>query len=137
MAMTAWSDRLEVNSDKQNFRIGDAFLSCMSWVSFDSRYRDVLLGAALGVSLVVTSASLATYVHRTRRPSLRKKAGPEFSARPIELRSDEIVDGVAGLVGEPRHSDVQTAYSVRPAGNTPLIRINSLSNALGVEILVR
>jgi len=38
--------------------------------------------------------------------------------RPIELRSDEILDGVTGLIG-----------------NTPLVRINSLSDALGVEIL--
>lgn len=109
----------------------------MSWVSLDSKHRDILLGAVLGVSLVITSASLAAYLNCTPRPSHRKKAGPEFSARPIELRSDEIVDGVAGLIGEPRYSNVRTAYSVHPAGNTPLIRINSLSNALGVEILVR
>jgi cysteine synthase A len=38
--------------------------------------------------------------------------------RPIELRSDEVLDGVTGLIG-----------------NTPLVRINSLSDALGVEIL--
>lgn len=55
---------------------------------------------------------------------------------PIELRSDEILDGVTGLIG--------TCRSVEPCchqtnstriGNTPLVRINSLSNALGVEIL--
>jgi cysteine synthase A len=72
----------------------------MSWVSLDSRYRDVLLGAALGVSLVFTSASLAAYVHSTRQHRQREEAGPEFSARPIELRSDEVVDGVAGLIGK-------------------------------------
>lgn len=38
--------------------------------------------------------------------------------RPIEVRSEEISDGVAGLIG-----------------NTPLLRINSLSDLLGVEIL--
>ncbi|EEB93038.1 hypothetical protein MPER_08363, partial [Moniliophthora perniciosa FA553] len=42
----------------------------------------------------------------------------QFDPRPIELRSDEVLAGVTGLIG-----------------NTPLIRINSLSEALGVEIL--
>lgn len=41
-----------------------------------------------------------------------------FKPRPIELRSDEVALGVTGLIG-----------------NTPLLRINSLSDALGVNIL--
>ncbi|THH05968.1 hypothetical protein EW145_g4416 [Phellinidium pouzarii] len=40
------------------------------------------------------------------------------SMRPIVLRTDEVVNGISGLIG-----------------NTPLVRINSLSDALGVEIL--
>ncbi|KAG2364065.1 tryptophan synthase beta subunit-like PLP-dependent enzyme [Suillus spraguei] len=42
----------------------------------------------------------------------------QHEPRPIELRSNEVVHGVTGLIG-----------------NTPLVRIDSLSNALGVEIL--
>lgn len=78
----------------------------MSWVSLDSRYRDVIFGAALGVSLIITSASLVAYIHSTRQQRQRKEAGAEFSARPIELRSDEVVDGVSGLIGECDYSSV-------------------------------
>lgn len=62
--------------------------------------------------------------------------------RPIELRSDEVLDGVTGLIGAylsviSRRScswadRVGSAYCT---GNTPLVRINSLSDALGVDIL--
>lgn len=80
----------------------------MFWLSLDVRGRDVLFGAAFGVSLVFTSASLAAYVYSTRQQQQRprKKVDPQFSARPIELRSDEVVDGIAGLIGKYDNSKV-------------------------------
>lgn len=62
--------------------------------------------------------------------------------RPIELRSDEVLDGVTGLIGACSSiigrcpfSWADSAVLAYFTGNTPLVRINSLSNALGVEIL--
>ncbi|KAF7981911.1 hypothetical protein HWV62_31513 [Athelia sp. TMB] len=62
----------------------------------------------------MSSTTFALYYRARRRERLTTK----FHLRPIELRSDEILSGVTGLIG-----------------NTPLVRINSLSDALGVEIL--
>lgn len=76
--------------------------------------RDLLLGLVLGITFSLSSTSLALLIQGWRR----KRAVARVPPRPIELRSDEVVDGVIGLIG-----------------NTPLIRINSLSDALGVEIL--
>ncbi|OCF39852.1 cysteine synthase A [Kwoniella heveanensis CBS 569] len=82
---------------------------------FPSRFtRDLVWGLVLGVTLSLSSTSVATLFQNWRR----KRAIARIPPRPIELRSDEIVPGVIGLIG-----------------NTPLIRINSLSDALGVEIL--
>ena len=53
-----------------------------------------------------------------RRRKRQERIEEKFPLRPIELRSDDIVNGVTGLIG-----------------NTPLVRINSLSDALGVEVL--
>ncbi|KIM45342.1 hypothetical protein M413DRAFT_338217 [Hebeloma cylindrosporum] len=92
-------------------------LSSLSpWLQWPSRTttRHVLIGVLIGFSFSVTSTSFAVYYQQRKR----ERQIANFSARPIELRSDEIVKGVAGLIG-----------------NTPLVRINSLSDALGVEIL--
>ncbi|CAE6374792.1 unnamed protein product [Rhizoctonia solani] len=81
--------------------------------------RDITIGVALGIALSISFTSISTYVDRRRRIEREKLEGArDYVPRPIELRSDEIVDGVVGLIG-----------------NTPLVRINSLSEALGVEIL--
>ncbi|KAJ7579119.1 PALP-domain-containing protein [Mycena floridula] len=77
-------------------------------------FRHIFIGLALGFSLSITTTSLTLWYQRRKR----ERIIANFEARPIELRSDEILSGVAGLIG-----------------NTPLIRINSLSNALGVQIL--
>jgi cysteine synthase A len=77
--------------------------------------RDLFLGLLLGFTFSLSSASLALYWQQRRR----RKAVTRTVPRPIQLRSDEVVHGVVGLIG-----------------NTPLVRINSLSDALGVEILV-
>ncbi|KAG8716305.1 hypothetical protein FRC09_015900 [Ceratobasidium sp. 395] len=82
--------------------------------------RDITIGVAIGVAISISSSSLSGYVARRRRIAREKAEGArDYVPRPIELRSDEIVSGVVGLIG-----------------NTPLVRINSLSDALGVEILV-
>ncbi|KAJ3868947.1 tryptophan synthase beta subunit-like PLP-dependent enzyme [Lentinula novae-zelandiae] len=80
-----------------------------------SSFRHLLYGIILGFSLSWTSTSLALFFRARRQ---RLATHDHFKPRPIELRSDEVSSGVTGLIG-----------------NTPLIRINSLSNALGVEIL--
>ncbi|KAL4249030.1 Cysteine Synthase/Cystathionine Beta-Synthase [Abortiporus biennis] len=87
-----------------------------SWFHFPkaSTARHFFYGIILGFSLSITSTSLALYFQDRRRKQLEKR----FEPRPIEIRCDEIIHGVAGLIG-----------------NTPLVRINSLSDALGVEIL--
>ncbi|KDQ55692.1 hypothetical protein JAAARDRAFT_59673 [Jaapia argillacea MUCL 33604] len=80
-----------------------------------STMRNVFFGILIGVSLSLTTTSLVQRYERRKKPRIKEKV---FEPRPIELRSDEIVDGVAGLIG-----------------HTPLVRIKSLSDALGVEIL--
>lgn len=81
--------------------IAPSGLEDMSWVSLDGRHRDIFIGATIGLSLAISSASIAAYVHSLRQRRDRGNPEPEFSARPIELRSDEIVDGVSGLIGHP------------------------------------
>lgn len=86
----------------------------MSWVPSPSTARHLFYGILIGVSLSLASTSVVSAYRKRRDHDAAEKASP----RPIELRSDEVLDGVTGLIG-----------------NTPLVRINSLSNALGVEIL--
>ncbi|KAJ8695927.1 Cysteine synthase 2 [Pleurotus ostreatus] len=90
-----------------------------SWISrinvpSPTAIRQILYGVILGVSLSIASTSLAVYYQARKRERL----AAQYQPRPIELRRDEVLSGVTGLIG-----------------NTPLIRINSLSDALGVEIL--
>ncbi|KAH8996520.1 PALP-domain-containing protein [Lactarius hatsudake] len=86
----------------------------MSWVPSPSTARHLFYGILIGFSLSIASTSVISAYRKRRDHNGVDKASP----RPIELRSDEVLDGVTGLIG-----------------NTPLVRINSLSNALGVEIL--
>ncbi|KAJ3785179.1 PALP-domain-containing protein [Lentinula aff. detonsa] len=94
------------------------WLTTPSWYKppSQSSLRYLFYGIILGLSFSLTSTSLALFFQARRRQRLAAK--DQFEPRPIELRSDEVLKGVTGLIG-----------------NTPLIRINSLSNALGVEIL--
>ncbi|KIJ54663.1 hypothetical protein M422DRAFT_24567 [Sphaerobolus stellatus SS14] len=83
-----------------------------------SKSVTLLLGIFIGISVSLSSSSLAQYLRR-KREQRENKYLEGLAERPIEIRSDEIIrNGVSGLVG-----------------NTPLVRINSLSNALGIEIL--
>ncbi|KAF9497988.1 PALP-domain-containing protein [Pleurotus eryngii] len=90
-----------------------------SWISrinvpSPTAIRQILYGVILGVSLSIASTSLAVYYQARKR----ERRAAQYQPRPIELRREEVLSGVTGLIG-----------------NTPLIRINSLSDALGVEIL--
>ncbi|BGP56060.1 Cysteine synthase 2 [Rhodotorula sphaerocarpa] len=76
--------------------------------------RSLVVGFTLGFSLSLSLTGLALYALDAWRRSLRRAA----AKRTIEIRGDEVIDGVEGLIG-----------------NTPLIRIRSLSEALGVDIL--
>ncbi|KAF9520361.1 hypothetical protein BS47DRAFT_1287155 [Hydnum rufescens UP504] len=99
--MTTWSDRLS------------------NWVGAPARISHaILVGVTIGASLSVSSISLLSYLYHRQRLLKDSEDQKESSPRPIELRGDGIVDGVAGSIGR-----------------TPLLRINSLSNVLGVEIL--
>ncbi|KAF8349331.1 tryptophan synthase beta subunit-like PLP-dependent enzyme [Amanita rubescens] len=86
------------------------------WFQLPSRtaLKHIIYGVFLGFYLSITSRALLQYYEAKKRR--RELAENDF--RPIELRKDDVLNGVAGLIG-----------------NTPLIRINSLSDALGVEIL--
>ncbi|KAI0663372.1 PALP-domain-containing protein [Cubamyces menziesii] len=79
-----------------------------------STNKYIFYGVLVGLALSLTTSSVLEYLQERKR----KRADLTFEPRPIELRSDEVVDGVTGLIG-----------------NTPLVRIKSLSDALGVEIL--
>lgn len=77
-------------------------------------FHQVAYGILIGVALTLTSSPLVTYLVCAQSKKQSRKA----ILPPHSLKSDQILDGVTGLIG-----------------NTPLVRINSLSNALGVEIL--
>uniref|UniRef100_A0A0K3CAU2 cysteine synthase n=1 Tax=Rhodotorula toruloides TaxID=5286 RepID=A0A0K3CAU2_RHOTO len=77
--------------------------------------RSLVLGLTLGFSLSLSLTGLALYALDAWKRSLRRKA----EKRAIEIRGDEVVDGIEELIG-----------------NTPLVRIRSLSDALGVDILL-
>ncbi|GAA95411.1 uncharacterized protein L969DRAFT_101530 [Mixia osmundae IAM 14324] len=76
--------------------------------------RDLLLGLSIGITFSLTSTGLALWARDRWKRMLRQRQ----TWRPIEIRSSEIVDGVTGLIG-----------------NTPLVRIKSLSELTGVDIL--
>ncbi|OJA11250.1 hypothetical protein AZE42_09539 [Rhizopogon vesiculosus] len=77
--------------------------------------RHVAYGILIGFTLSVTSTSISSYWRLRQSQRISQE---QFEPQPIELRSDEILNGVTGLIG-----------------NTSLVRINSLSDALGVQIL--
>ncbi|KAH9956958.1 PALP-domain-containing protein [Lactifluus volemus] len=86
----------------------------MPWIPSLSTARHVFYGILIGFSLSIASTSVISAYRKRKEES----SAMRVDRSPIELRSDEVLDGVTGLIG-----------------NTPLVRINSLSNALGVEIL--
>ncbi|KLT41124.1 putative cysteine synthase [Cutaneotrichosporon oleaginosum] len=91
-----------------------AALAAFDRLRLTQRTRGLLLGLALGITLSLSSTRLASFWQAYRR----RRALVTLPKRPIEVRSDEIVPSTVGLIG-----------------NTPLLRIASLSDALGVDVL--
>lgn len=58
--------------------------------------RQLYVGLGIGFALSLSSTSLALYFADRRR----RKAASKVPPRPIEMRQDEVVDGVIGLIGE-------------------------------------
>ncbi|TFK25206.1 PALP-domain-containing protein [Coprinopsis marcescibilis] len=87
------------------------------WLQWPSRttIKHLFYGVLIGFSLSLSSSGLTLVRQRRKKEHL---ANGNTAPTSIASRSEQIVDGVTGLIG-----------------NTPLIRINSLSDALGVEIL--
>ena len=73
------------------------FLS--SYISLPSRSasRHAFIGLLIGFSLSLSSTSLVQYYQKRKK----ERQIAHFAPRPIELRSDEIVKGVSGLIGVP------------------------------------
>lgn len=95
--------------------------------------RQVSYGILIGFTLSVSATSIAHYYSECRRKDELEK---QTLLRPIELRSDEVVRGVTGLIGMSPFLSAMLHWSTHiMSGNTPLVRINSLSDVLGVEIL--
>ncbi|KAK4054148.1 Cysteine synthase 2 [Microbotryomycetes sp. JL201] len=98
-------------------------LAASNWLSWPSWLRptrigqrnSVLLGLTLGISFTLSATGLALFLAEQWRRRIQKKQGDQ---RVIEIKSEEVAGGVEGLIG-----------------NTPIVRINSLSDTLGVEIL--
>jgi len=64
------------------------------WLS-QPRIRHTFYGAIIGISLSYTTFSFTRYLKLRRQ----RRQVEIFEARPIELRSDEIVSGATGLIG--------------------------------------
>lgn len=117
----------------------DTFQRIWSRLKLPTRLnRDLIIGLVVGITFSLSSTSLAILVQGWRR----RRAVYRLPPRPIELRSDEIVPGVIGLIGQSHvvYHEYMPSYGwggvLKRLGNTPLVRINSLSDKLGVEILV-
>jgi cysteine synthase A len=67
----------------------------MGWLlPSESKFKHLFLGFLLGFTFSATSVSFSRYLKLKKRRQVEK-----FESRPIELRSDEIVSGVTGLIG--------------------------------------
>lgn len=66
-----------------------------------SNSRNLFIGLFLGFSLSFSSVAVKQLYNLIKR----EKPPPQFNPRPIELRSDEIVRGVVGLIGERFYPD--------------------------------
>ena len=82
-----------------------------SWLPTPSTARHLFYGVLIGFALSL-GASTATQSYQRRKRERSEAA--ESSLRPIELRSDEILDGVSGLIGElvfVRTTQVSSSHS--------------------------
>lgn len=67
------------------------------WLHFPTRStaRHIFYGIIIGFTLALTSTTLALDYQQRKRERISR----QFEPRPIELRSDEIIGGVTGLIG--------------------------------------
>lgn len=72
-----------------------SFSSVLAKFSTGSSAKQLFYGVLVGIALSLTTSSVNNYLQERRR----KNATLSFEPRPIELRSDEVVDGIAGLIG--------------------------------------
>lgn len=85
------------------------------------RSSDLLLGAAFGAAFSGITGALGLYVQTKYRERLVHRWEEEERDKPIEVRTGEVLDdGIVGLIG-----------------NTPMVRIASLSELTGCEILAK
>jgi cysteine synthase A len=68
----------------------------MSWFPSPATARNLFYGVIIGCALSMTGASLVQAYRRKLRAD--EEVG-DAGMRPIEIRSDEILDGVTGLIG--------------------------------------
>lgn len=79
-----------------------------------SGISSLLVGLLAGISLSLTSSSLLkSYEERKRKAAEDRLL--ELPERPIEVRSDEIVSGVSGLIGAQVGHSPETKLSFRQA----------------------
>ncbi|KZS98546.1 PALP-domain-containing protein [Sistotremastrum niveocremeum HHB9708] len=88
------------------------------WLPRPSSPKDLCIGLVVGATVSIVSILAFNSFTRPTLRNIETEPPADSEVAPIELRTDQVVDGVLGLIG-----------------NTPLVRINSLSDALGVEIL--
>lgn len=79
---------------------------------------DLLLGIALGAAFSAVTGALGMYARGRWKRRMIARWEEEEHSKPIEVRTGEVVDGVPGLIG-----------------NTPLVRIASLSRLTGCNIV--
>jgi cysteine synthase A len=79
--------------------------------------RHLIYGILIGVILALSTNSFISWWKRKNQDD--NKNTRELRKQPSDIRSEDIADGIEGLIG-----------------NTPLMRIKSLSDATGCEILV-
>lgn len=69
--------------------------------------RFLLSGILLGFSFSLTATSFVLYFREKRQ----RETVSRFKPRPIELRSNEIVQGITGLIGSPTCSQMASHVS--------------------------
>lgn len=84
------------NSNNQTMAWTDIFSNVWNRLRLPTRFtRDLLIGIAVGITFSLSSTSLALLAQGWRR----RRAVQRIPPRPIQLRSDEVVPGVIGLIG--------------------------------------
>jgi cysteine synthase len=68
-----------------------------AWMPSPASARSVFYGIIIGFTLSYTATSLVQTYQRRRRELGNES--DQASLRPIVLRSDEVLDGVTGLIG--------------------------------------